>query len=136
MKRIELSQDERKELQDAINSRQVTGRRLKRLQSVLFNDQGHSMSAISTLLDVHYNSVCNWLKRYKQGGVAALEEKLREGRPKLLSEAQEAQVRAWVEDEPRHLKRVVAKVETTFGVELSIDTLKRVLKRGATATGG
>ena len=93
------------------------------------------MSAISTLLDIHYNSVANWLKRYEQGGVAALEEKPREGRPKLLSPEQEAQVRTWVKDEPRQLKRVIAKVKATFGIELSVDTLKRTLKRGATVTG-
>ena len=135
MKRIELSQDERKKLEDAMNSKQVTGRGLKRLQSVLFNARGHSMSAISDLLDVHYNSVGNWLRRFEQGGVAALEEKPREGRPRKLTEVQEAQVRTWVEQEPRQLKRVVAKVETRLDIKLSLDTLKRTLKRGATATG-
>ena len=135
MKRIKLSQNERKELEEAMNSKQVTGRGLKRLQSVLFNARGHSMSAISDLLDVHYNSVGNWLRRFEHGGVAALEEKPREGRPRKLTEAQEAQIRAWVEQEPRQLKRVVAKVEARLGIKLSLDTLKRTLKRGATATG-
>ncbi len=92
------------------------------------------MTSISELLEVHYNSVRNWLKRYEQGGVAALAERPREGRPRLLSEEQETQVRAWVEEEPRLLKRVRAKVASEFEQSISVDTLKRMLKRGATAT--
>jgi transposase len=88
------------------------------------------------LLEVHYNSVRNWFKRYEQGGVAALAEKPREGRPRILNEKQEAQVRIWVDEEPRLLKKVRARVASEFDQSVSIDTLKRTLKRGATATGG
>lgn len=118
-----------------MKGKHLSGRYLKRLQSIRLNDRGYQVTRISELLEAHYNSVRNWLKRYEQGGLAALAEKPREGRPRLLNEEQEAQVRAWVEEEPRQLKRVRAKVASEFEQSISVDTLKRTLKRGATATG-
>jgi transposase len=134
MKRIHLTAQQRQELEQAMKGKHLSGCYLKRLQSVSLNDRGYKMTSISELLEVHYNSVRNWLKRYEQGGVAALAERPREGRPRLLSEEQETQVRAWVEEEPRLLKRVKAKVASEFEQSISVDTLKRMLKRGATAT--
>ncbi len=119
-----------------MKAKHLSGRYLKRLQSIRLNDRGYQMTSISEVLEVHYNSVRNWFKRYEQGGVAALAEKPREGRPRLLNDEQEAQVRAWINEEPRLLKRVLAKVASEFEQSVSVDTLKRTLKRGATATGG
>ncbi len=117
-----------------MKGKHLSGRYLKRLQSVRLNERGYQITSISKLLEVHYNSVCNWLKRYQQGGLATLAEEPRQGRPKLLSDEQERQVRGWVEEEPRLLKRVLAKVASEFEQSISVDTLKRTLKRGATAT--
>lgn len=115
--------------------KQLSGRLLKRVQAVSLSDRGYQVASISEVLEVHGNSVRNWLKRYEQGGLAALAEKPREGRPRLLNEEQEAQVRAWVDEEPRLLKRVRARIAAEFEQSVSVDTLKRTLKRGATATG-
>lgn len=128
--------EQRQELEEAMKGKHLSGRYLKRLQSIRLSDRGYKVRSISELLEVHDNSVRTWFKRYEQGGLAALAEKPREGRPKLLSEEQEAQVRAWVDEEPRLLKRVQAKVATEFKQSVSIDTLKRTLKGGVTATAG
>lgn len=135
MKQVRLMKQQRQQLKQAMKGKHLSGRYLKRLQSIRLNDRGYQVTRISELLEAHYNSVRNWLKRYEQGGLAALAEKPREGRPRLLNEEQEAQVRAWVEEEPRQLKRVRAKVASEFEQSISVDTLKRTLKRGATATG-
>ncbi len=136
MKRLHLTAQQRQELEQAMKGKHLSGRYLKRLQSVSLNDRGYKVASISEVLEVHYNSVRNWFKRYEQGGVAALAEKPREGRPRILNEKQEAQVRIWVDEEPRLLKKVRARVASEFDQSVSIDTLKRTLKRGATATGG
>lgn len=128
MKRLHLTAEQRQELEQAMKGKHLSGRYLKRLQSVSLNDRGYKMTSISELLEVHYNSVRSWLKRYEQGGVAALAEKPREGRPRLLSEEQERRVRAWVNEEPRLLKRVLAKAASEFEQSISVDTLKRTLK--------
>lgn len=134
MKRLRLTAQQRQELEQAMKAKHLSGRYLKRLQSIRLNDRGYQVTSISELLEVHYNSVRSWLKRYEQGGLAALSEKPREGRPRLLNEEQEAQVRVWVNEEPRLLRRVLAKVALEFEQSVSVDTLKRTLKRGATAT--
>lgn len=136
MKQISLSKAQEKELQATLNGKNLSGRYLKRLQGVDLNARGYSINDISELLGVHYNSVRHWLKRYEEGGLEALADSPREGRPRLLSEAQEQQVLTWVDEEPRHLKKVLARVRKAFEVDISLDTLKRILKRGATATGG
>jgi transposase len=136
MKQLSLNVEQQRELEEAMKSKNTSGRYLKRLQSIKLNSRGYAIASISELLEVHYNSVYNWLKRYEQGGLPALAEKPRSGRPKLLSDEQEEQVRDWVDEEPRRLKQVLGKVEASFAVKLSQDTLKRILKRGTTATGG
>ncbi len=136
MKPLSLTVEQQRELDQAMKSKNTSGRYLKRLQSIKLNSRGYAVTTISELLEVHYNSVYNWLKRYEQGGLPALAEKPRSGRPKLLSDEQEAKVRDWVDEEPRRLKQVLSKVEASFAVKLSQDTLKRILKRGPTATGG
>jgi transposase len=128
MKHVQLTAEQRQELEAAMKGKHLSGRYLKRLQSIRLNDRGYKVASISELLEVHYNSVRTWLKRYEQGGLAALAEKPREGRPRLLSEEQETQVRLWVDEEPRLLKRVRAKVASEFEQSISVDTLKRTLK--------
>jgi transposase len=81
-------------------------------------------------LEVHSKSVRNWLRRYEDEGLSGLEEGARQGRPKLLNEEQEAQLKRWVEQEPRQMKQVLAKVEKELKLRISMDTLKRSLKRG------
>lgn len=132
---MKLTSEQRQELNQAIDSKSLSGRLFKRLQGVKLNAQGYSAKAVSDLLQVHYNSVCNWLRRYEQEGLAGLAERAREGRPRRLDAEQARQVRAWVEQEPRQLKLVLTKVEEEFDLDISLETLKRVLKREATATG-
>ena len=49
---------------------QPRGRYFKRLQSIKLNAQGYSLPTIRPLLDVHYNSVYQWIGRYEAEGLA------------------------------------------------------------------
>lgn len=123
------------ELEEAMKGKKLAGRHLKRLQGIKLSGRGYPVAAIAELLEVHSNSVRNWLRRYEDEGLSGLEERKRQGRPKLLNEEQEAQLKCWVEQEPRQIKQVLAKVEKELKLRISMDTLKRSLKRGATAIG-
>jgi transposase len=100
----------------------------KRLYSVKLNAQGYSLADISDLLEVHYNSVYQWIRRYEQEGVAGLRDRPIGGRPPLLSEADRQQVEVFIRDTPNQPKVVLARVEAELGKSISRDTLRRTLK--------
>ncbi len=103
-------------------------RYFKRLQSVKLNAKGYSIPQISDLLDVHYNSVYNWITQYKKEGIVGLKNQPISGRPPILTAADQHQVEQWIRETPQQPKVVLAKVESELGKSISRDTLKRTLK--------
>lgn len=80
------------------------------------------------MLDVHYNSVGEWLRKYEAGGIDELFDKPKSGRPPILTTAEIKKVEKFIKAEPRQLKSVLAKIEEKLGKIISLDTLKRVIK--------
>lgn len=96
---------------------------------------------ISEYLGVHYNSVNNWVRKYKQKGRAGLKENPRgrkKGHGKLLSGLQEADIRRKITDKmPDQLKlpyalwtrkAIMELIEREHGVKLAIRTMGDYLK--------
>ncbi len=128
MKVIELSEREKREIEDALKQK-MSGRYFKRLQCIKLLSQGYKPSQISQMLEVHYNSVYAWIKTYEKEGLNGLLDKPKSGRPKRLSEEQEKKVKGWAKKWPRQLRKVLKKIREVYGIEISVDTLKRILKR-------
>jgi len=70
MKYLSLTSDQWTELEAALQGLANRGRYFKRLQSIKLNAQGYSLPTIRPLLDVHYNSVYQWIGRYEAEGLA------------------------------------------------------------------
>ena len=76
---IRLSDAQRAELQQV--SRQAVGRVALRAQMVLLSDRQHSVPAIATIHGCGQDVVRQWLRRYRDRGIAGLEDLPRRGRP-------------------------------------------------------
>jgi len=128
MKFVSLEPEHRSEIDALMQSKDCNKRTFKRLQSVKLNAQGYSIPQISTLLEVHYNSVYHWITAYEKEGVAGLKDQPISGRPPLLTAADRSQVEQFIRATPQQPKVVLAKVESELGKSISRDTLRRTLK--------
>jgi transposase len=128
MKFVSLEPEDRSAIDALMPSKDCNHRTFKRLQSVKLNAQGYSIPQISTLLEVHYNSVYHWITTYEKEGIAGLKDQPISGRPPLLSEADRHQVKHFIRATPQQPKVVLAKVESELGKSISRDTLRRTLK--------
>lgn len=113
-----------------------------RKKAIRLLKKNKSQREVATILDVHYNSVCSWWKKYKEGGSKAIIAKKRgvsSERKKLLSSEQEKEVQKMITDKmPDQLKLPYALwtrksikelIKREFNVVIAIRTMGDYLKK-------
>jgi len=101
---------------------------------------GLACKDVAAVLGVHVETVRLWVRTHKAQGEAGLKAKPHPGRPRLLTAAQEAQVRRWLTEKPtKHgfrtdlwtARRVAELIRQRFGVDYHPGYLREWLtKRG------
>ena len=129
MKYLSLTPEQFDELDAALRGTPCSGQYFKRIQSVKLNAQEYSISTISQLLDVHYNTVYRWIGRYEAEGIDGLRDQPKSGRPSLLDEADRPSIEVWVKECPNQPKTILARIEDELDKTISRSTLKRALKQ-------
>jgi len=76
---------------------------------------GRTQADVADFLGVHPITVAKWMARYRAGGDDALAAKPVPGRPRFLTDEQEAEVRGWLLQKP-----------TAFGFRTDLWTAARV----------
>jgi transposase len=134
MLRLELNHTEQMDLQ--LEARRAIGRVSERIHFVLLSAQGYTPPEIGELMGYHAASVRMWLKAYHAGGVAALADAPRSGRPRSdphLDDVVETQV-----GQPPIIFGYLQSIWTVamlashiaqFGIRVSASTVRRALKR-------
>lgn len=100
----------------------------QRAHCLLLRSQGLKPTDLSKIFPVSEKTLYNWFNAWNASGLVGLYDRRGRGRPQKLTDEQKAQIKAWVSASPRQLKTIVQKVKETWDIEVSIDTLKRVLK--------
>ena len=100
-----------------------------RAHAILLSASGYRVQAIAAIYGVCRQTVSSWLKAWARQGLVGLLDQARSGRPRKLSAAEEAPVLAWLEAEPRSIKRVLAALEKRGGQQVSMTTIKRLCRR-------
>ena len=100
----------------------------QRAHCVLLYSQGMSIRELLTVFPVQQKTIYNWLNAWEQGGCAGLYNRPGRGKKPKLNAEQKAQVRRWAAASPRQVKGVIAKIKETWDIDVSRETLKRVLK--------
>ena len=81
------------------------------------------------IFKVSYKTMYNWLNRWEYEGMLGLYNKPGIGRKKKFNSAQSAQIRDWVKLQPKQLKQVVQKIKKEWCINISTETIKRIIKK-------
>jgi transposase len=100
-----------------------------RAQCILLSNMGLSVKEIAKATGLCRQTVANNLERWEVRGLAGLYDQERSGRPKQLTSEQEAIVLQCVESNPKSLKTVVSELSKKYGIEVSIQMIKRLCKK-------
>lgn len=107
----------------------------RRAQAVELSSRGYRRTAIADLLGVHCETVSGWLDLWDTQGLRGLYDQPRGGRPPRFTPAEAEQVRIEVEQSPRQLRQVQARLQEQLGKTASRQTLRRVLKKSMAGAG-
>ena len=93
MEKITLTPEERKFLQRFVRTGTKMARAIRRARVLLLLDEDYSNEEISSMTDVHRQSIWRIKKRFVEEGLdSALNEKSRPGPPRKYKEKQEAEI--------------------------------------------
>lgn len=101
----------------------------QRAHFLILASQGAKVKELMKVFKVSYKTIYNWINRWESEGMVGLYNKPGRGSKRIFSPEQEAIIREWALQEPRQLKLVVEKIKKEWEIEVSTDTIKRILKR-------
>jgi putative transposase len=91
---ITLEKSDRTYLEALISKGSMKVRKQKRIQALLYLDDGKSFQAVSGLLRVTYQTISKWADKYKESKLSFLDEQPRSGRPIKFDGSDRAKVTA------------------------------------------
>ncbi|GIU10867.1 hypothetical protein TUM4641_32100 [Shewanella morhuae] len=118
----------------ALVKSEKSARKRMRYLALLHFTEGHSRTAIATMLKVSRTSVNKWVTTYLSQGLSGLDDKPNPGRPPQLSLAQQASLKAFVQQRSLSEQggRLMAKdlshfIQSEFGVTFKQANIYRLL---------
>src|SRR5512147_3191302 len=107
----------------------------RRAQAVELSSRGYRLAPLADLLGVHRETVSGWFDLWTTQGLRGLYDQPRGGRPPRFTPAEAEQVHLEVEQSPRQLRQVQARLQERLGKTASRQTLRRVLKKSMAGAG-
>jgi transposase len=92
VKRIEVGDEDRVELERVVRSSTAEVRMVERAQIVLYAGEGRSAAEIGGMVGCSTNTVQKWRSRYERDGIAGLDDLPRSGKPLVYSQADRARL--------------------------------------------
>lgn len=100
----------------------------QRAHCLILTTQGLTFAQLMQIFGITRKTLYNWFNTWEQRGVAGLYNRPGRGRKPTFTPEQQDQIRAWAQQYPQQLKRILHKVKTEWNITVSQDTVKRVLK--------
>ena len=131
MIRVELSPDQREELQQRTRQRGLSPQTRERLEMVRLADAGWNIPKIARYLGRQEATVRKHIKCFLAEGFDALPDRPRPGRPKKVTEEHLRAVEQLIDESERSFTapQLVKWLQEEHGVQISTDRLCRLLKR-------
>jgi transposase len=101
----------------------------QRAHFLILISQNVTNENLMKIFKVSYKTMYNWLNRWEYEGMVGLYNKPGRGRKKIFNSAQSAQIRDWVKLQPKQLKQVVQKIKKEWSINISTETIKRIIKK-------
>lgn len=100
-----------------------------RAKCIILLDQRFSIPQLIKIFGVSRKTIYNWIDRWEQQSFPGLYNEKGRGRKPLLNQEQKEKVKEWVKADPKSLKKVASKIYHEWSVELSKETIKRIIKK-------
>ncbi len=100
-----------------------------RAHSVLLSSKGLSIDEISYIYDIYRDSVSSWIDAWEERGIESLFDKPRSGKPSKLTVTEIETVKKIINEYPHSPKVILAKISEILKKNISISTLKRIIKK-------
>jgi transposase len=100
----------------------------QRAHCVLLSCQGYTTTELMKIFHVDRITIYHWFDAWETQHLVGLYDKAKQGRPPKCTLEQKAQIRQWAKDFPKNLNKVCALVTEHFHVDISKQTVKRILK--------
>jgi putative transposase len=133
---IQLSESERTQLESLLKQGSLPARKFKRALAILELDRGRTFTAVAQTVGATKQSVSTWAKKYREHGLAGLEDKPIPGRPLTISGTERAKITALAcsdapEGHSQWSLRLLAEkaVELEYVEQISHTHVRRILKK-------
>ena len=100
----------------------------QRAQCILLSYQGYTTKELAHIFKVDRITIYNWFNDWESRQFSGLYDRKRTGRHPVLNDDQKELVRAWVKMFPKNLNTIRALIQEKFDLEVSKQTMKRILK--------
>jgi transposase len=90
--------------------------------------QGWTIAQLVKVFLVTHKTLYNWLDAWEKRGITGLYNQPGRGRKALFNREQREQIKAWAKENPKNLNGILQKIEESWGMKVSKDTIKRILK--------
>ena len=128
MRYIKGINKERKKLLTRIYKESKSYQVRQRAHCILLSNEGYKIAELMKILGVSRNTIYNWFNHWEALGPLGLYNRAGQGRKKLLNPSQEEKVKTWAKETPKQLGVVQEKIKKEWGIRVSKDTIKRILK--------
>lgn len=100
----------------------------QRAHCILLSYEGATIAELMEIFQVSRRTIYNWMNDWEEYRLLGLYNRPGRGRKPIFDELQEWQIKEWVKQSPKNLKKVLSQIEEMWGIKVSKDTVKRILK--------
>jgi transposase len=100
----------------------------QRAHCLMLSCHGYTAKELQKIFQVNLFTIYHWFDAWELRRFCGLYEKKGRGRRPKLNDTQREQIRQWAKEFPKNLGKIGALIQEEFGIAVSKDTLKRVLK--------
>ena len=100
-----------------------------RAKCLILSYQGFVIKELMIIFEVSRKTIYNWFTRWEDEKFLGLYNDKGRGRKPQFNQEQQNQIKDWVKEEPKALKKVKVRIEKDWGVITSKETIKRIIKK-------
>ncbi len=129
MAKFRLTKEQKQELEIAEQTTKQI-QLLKRIQSIKMRDKGMTNILISEILGKSDQTISNWVKRYREGGLKALLQWNYKGKISILSSEDLKKIAKRNKENPfANASEAKAYIKSEFGVNFHLHWVQKILKK-------
>ena len=100
----------------------------QRAHCILLSYEGVTIPELIEVFQVSRRTRYNWMNDWEDNRLLGLYNRTGRGRKPTFNQEQKQKIKEWVKLFPKELKKVLAQIKEEWGIIVSKDTVKRILK--------